>query len=530
MAGRLLLQQKIEMQQKLAMSPQMLQALGLLQLPVMELSTALQTELQENPLLEMADDHEDDHNNDYEGSSDWRKQDEGVAGMAGMTGSAGSAQNECGGATGEGEFSEGPSQGLTLSGEWDPEAYYAGETGDGEGASMLSGRVRGLRAEAQEGVQIENLAAPTYTLLDDLRLQLYGSDLNERERKIGAFLIDCLDENGYLREDCACLAKALAAGHGAAGDDVAGHCAEADAADIERVLEVLKSFEPAGVFASNLQECMLLQIERRGWTDTVAGRIIRDHFDLLSSGRFSEIAAVLRVSRETVLDAVAQIRQLEPRPGASGRDSASTVPYPDLTILERDGRWEVVVNESPYPRLKLSPYYYGLLQSNPEDPKLKAYLREKAERAQWILKAIGQRRATLLKIGYALLELQPAFFRQGPAALKVMTQADVAEIVDVHVSTVSRAVAGKYVQTPFGLFALRDLFQSGVDTRTGGDRASGSVKRMLREIIASEDPKHPLNDEQLAAALKKAGLVISRRTVTKYRLELAIPAARLRIK
>jgi len=136
----------------------------------------------------------------------------------------------------------------------------------------------------------------------------------------------------------------------------------------------------------------------------------------------------------------------------------------------------------------------------------------------------------LLKIGQALLELQPAFFIAGPAALKVMTQADVAEIVEVHVSTISRAVAGKYVQTPFGLFSLRALFQSGVDTKTGGDRASGSVKRMLKEIIAVEDPKHPLNDEQLAAALKKAGLVIARRTVTKYRRELGMPAARLRIK
>lgn len=462
MVGRLLLKQTLEMQQKLAMSPQMLQALGLLQLPVMELSMALQTELQENPLLEMAEDHEEDHGTEQSQSED---------------------------------------QGLTPSGEWDAEAFYAGEAGNGERSFASSGH----RTETQEGMPIENLAAPIYALRDDLRLQLYGSDLNEHELEIGTYLIDCLDEYGYLREECSCLTA-------------------------QHVLEVLKTFEPAGVFASSLRECMQLQIERRGWTDTVAGRIIGQHFELLSGGRFSELAAALGVSRATVLDAVAQIRQLQPRPGAGGRDLEASVPYPDLTILERDGRWEVMVNESPYPRLKLSPYYYSLLQSNPEDPKLKAYLREKAERAQWILKAIGQRRATLLKIGQALLELQPAFFIAGPAALKVMTQADVAEIVEVHVSTISRAVAGKYVQTPFGLFSLRALFQSGVDTKTGGDRASGSVKRMLKEIIAVEDPKHPLNDEQLAAALKKAGLVIARRTVTKYRRELGMPAARLRIK
>lgn len=498
MAGRLLLKQTLEMQQKLAMSPQMLQALGLLQLPVMELSMALQNELQENPLLEMADDHEDENEN---GTAD-----------------TGPAQ----------EIGEALCQGLTQSGEWDAEAFYAGDSGDRSFASSSSGH----RAEMREGMPIENLAAPIYALRDDLRLQLYGSDLKEHELEIGTFLIDCLDENGYLREDCACLAKTLGIGSGAGAGADAGVNARVDARvdDIQRVLKVLKTFEPAGVFASNLQECMQLQIERRGWTDTVAGRIIGQYFDLLSGGRFSELAAALGVSREAILDAVAQIRQLQPRPGAGGHDSEASLPYPDLTILERDGRWEVVVNESPYPRLKLSPYYCSLMRSNPEDPKLKSYLREKAERAQWILKAVGQRRATLLKIGQALLELQPAFFREGPAALKVMTQADAAEIVEVHVSTISRAVAGKYIQTPFGLFPLRGLFQSGVDTRTGGDRASGSVKRMLREIIAAEDPRNPLNDEQLAVALKRAGLVIARRTVTKYRCELGIPAARLRIK
>jgi len=527
MASRLLLKQNLEMQQKLAMSPQMLQALGLLQLPVMELSMALQTELQENPLLEMADDH------DHVDENVRREHNAADAGLA---------QNDY-------QQGEEQSQGLTQSGEWDAEAFFAGDGGADylSSASSGHGSGRGRGAEMQDGMSIENLAAPTYTLRDDLRLQLYGCcDLNERELKIGVFLIDCLDEHGYLREECACLARALgvgaakgaatgtgtSAGTGTATSAEAGIVATnaAAAEDFERVLKVLKTFEPAGVFASNLQECMQLQMERRGWTGTAAGQIIEQHFELLCSGRFSEIAAALGVSREEVLDAVSQIRQLQPRPGADGRDAEASVPYPDLTILERDGRWEVVVNESPYPRLKLSSYYYSLLQSNPEDPKLKAYLREKAERAQWVLKAVGQRRATLLKIGHALLELQPAFFKEGPLALKVMTQADAAEIVQVHVSTISRAVAGKYIQTPFGLFPLRGLFQSGVDTKTGGDRASGSVKRMLREIIVAEDPKKPLNDEQLAVALKKAGLVIARRTVTKYRLELGIPAARLRIR
>lgn len=453
----------LELQQKMSMSPRLLQALGLLQLPVLELGQAIEVELQENPLLEQAEDDEDE---------------------------------------GAGEEVQ---PGLTDTGEWDLEAFLAGE-------SACRCNVKDL-AEP-EALSMDRFASPRQGLADDLRLQWHMLDLDQREAALGDFLIDSLDDDGYLRLDVKSLS------------------AEAEAwAAINLVLERLKQLEPAGVFAADLQECLLLQIERLKMHETTAGLIIGFHFDLLAAGRFNDLADALDLKREEVLEAVSWIRtQLHPRPGAAyAGETASTV-YPDLSIAKHDGVWMVLANEPPSPRIRLNRFYVDMWRSNPRDPEVGNYLRERFERARWILRAIEQRRSTLLRVGQALLELQAGFFENGPARLRRMTLADVAEIVEVHVSTVSRAVSGKYVQTPHGMFALKDFFQSGVDTRTGGDCSAASVKRLIGQIIASEAPKRPMSDDQLAEALRKQGLVIARRTVSKYREELGIPSSRLRMK
>lgn len=450
----------LELQQKLSMSPRLIQALGLLQLPVLELAGALQEELQENPVLEMEEDDEigigSEHNEDDNGVSD--------------------------------------------AGDWDIEAFLAEEN-----------ICRGRSLAEFEAYPVENISAQSGSLAEDLRLQLHGACLTASETEIGEYLIDCLDENGYLGEEAF-------AGFG-------------DSAEVRKVLSVLKLFEPAGVFARDLQECLALQVERRGLADTLAGRIIAMYFDLLARGRFADLATALGVTRDEVLNAVSLIRSsLEPRP-ASGYSLGEVVsPCPDMTIQKRDAEWIVLVNESPFPRLQLNRHYLELWRSNPDDEKVRSYLKERIERARWVLRAIEQRRATMQRVGEALLQLQPRYFEQGPAQLRRMTLADMAEILEVHVSTISRAVAGKYVQTPFGVVALRSFFQSGVDTRTGGDRSASGVKQAIAALIAAEDPKSPLSDDQLAAVLRRDGLVIARRTVTKYREEIGVPSSRMRIR
>lgn len=450
----------LELQQKLSMSPRLIQALGLLQLPVLELAGALQEELQENPVLEMDEDEES-----------------GIA-------------------------SERPEEanGVSDTGEWDIEAYLAEEN-----------ICRGRSLAEYEAYPVETISAQWGSLAEDLRLQLHGARLAPSETAIGEYLVDCLDENGYLR-------KEALAGIGTP-------------AELPRVLSVLKSFEPAGVFASNLQECLALQVERRGLAGSLAGRIVTNHFDLLARGRFADLATALGVARDEVLAAVSLIRSsLEPRPAAGYPSGEAISPCPDMTIQMRGAEWMVLVNESPFPRLQLNRHYLELWRSNPDDEKVRSYLKERIERARWILRAIEQRRATMQRVGEALLELQPRFFEKGPAQLRRMTLADMAEILEVHVSTISRAVAGKYVQTPFGVVALRSFFQSGVDTRTGGDRSASGVKQTIAALIAAENPKSPLSDDQLAAVLKKDGLVIARRTVTKYREELGVPSSRMRVR
>lgn len=453
----------LELQQKMAISPRLLQALGLLQLPVLELGQALQLELQENPLLEQAEEET--------AESDRTREEPG----------------------------------LTETGDFDVEAFLAGESASRCGARDLS---------EPEDVSMDGFAAPRPGLADDLRLQLHALSLNNEEMSAGEFLIDSLDDDGYLRLDW-------------------GHLPD-DAGSVEllrRVLVRLKGFEPAGVFAADLQECLEIQIHRLNLAESTAGRIICRHFEELAAGRFTDLAAALGVEREKVMEAVAWIREhLNPRPGAAyGPVNAPSV-YPDLSIFKRDGEWVVLAEDSPLPRIRLSRYYVDMWRANPRDPEVGDYLRERFERARWVLRAIEQRRSTLQRIGNALLELQRGFFESGPGHLRRMTLADVAEIVEVHVSTVSRAVAGKYVQTPHGIIALRDFFQSGVDTRTGGDCSAASVKRSIAQLVAAEDPKRPLSDDQLAEALRRKGLVIARRTVSKYRGDLGIPSSRLRVK
>lgn len=353
----------------------------------------------------------------------------------------------------------------------------------------------------------ENLSAKYPSLHEHLSLQLRLAGCDQLDQSIGQFLIWSLDDNGYLGLELAEVARALGQ----------------PPARVERVLRVIQGFDPPGVGARNLQECLLLQMESMGRQDPAARRIILEFLPYLAQGRYREIAREAGLTLEAVEAAATLIRSLDPKPGRRfpGPQGVSYV-VPDA-VVERVGKeYVVLVEESAYPRLTLSPYYRDLL-ARTGDAETRRFLENRLRSAWWLIRCIEQRRLTLFRVVEGIVEKQRGFLEKGVSALRPLTLREVAQRVGVHESTVSRAKANKYVQTPQGIYPLKFFFASGVRAPSGAPAAAPGIKKLLEEWIAGEDPASPLSDRELAARLKARGISISRRTVAKYRDEMGLP-------
>lgn len=347
--------------------------------------------------------------------------------------------------------------------------------------------------------------APAPTLAEHLYEQLRLTDVSPEERRAAAFLIGSLDDNGYLTLT---LSEAAFA-------------ANIPEAVVNRALALVQSFDPVGVGARNLQECLLLQWQQLGLQNPLVPVLVERYLDDLAEGRITRIATELQVTPSEVQAAADMLRLLDPKPGRRfGREGEVRYLTPDVTVERVGDQFVVLVNDGMLPRLTLSPSYRALLQ----DPDAKEFLERKVHSAVWLIKAIEQRRLTLYRVTESVVRQQRDFFRFGLRHLRPLTLREVADDIGMHESTVSRAVAGKYVQTPHGLFALKFFFSSGVEGSEGGVSAE-AVKRLIRDMIAGEDPRQPLSDQALTDALTRRGVQISRRTVAKYREEAGIPSS-----
>ena len=361
-------------------------------------------------------------------------------------------------------------------------------------------------------------AAVSTSLHESLALQLGCLTLSAEDRRLGEGIIRHLDEHGYLDDPLEVLAKELAV----------------PIEQLNRILKLVQSFDPPGVGARDLRECLMIQLELSGATQGLPYRILAEQFPLFAARKLQALAKATGASLEEVARACDAIIKLNPKPGrAFGRDLPTAI-VPDLVILKREQHYDVEINDQELPRISLNRAYRRMLKDPNTPADAKEFLAKKFRQASWVVRAIDERNGTLLSIARCLLSLQQEFIEHGPRALKPLTQEQVAQLVGRHPSTVSRAIASKTIDTPYGVFRLEQFFASSVPQpdRENGAPESGisdeRIKSEIRRLVDEEDRRSPLSDETMAARLRERNISVARRTVAKYRTTLKILPAHLR--
>ncbi len=456
---------RLEQAQKLIMTPELRQAIALLQMSSLQLIEYVQDELTSNPVLEWEEGEEE-------------KKEES------------SEKEETETQTKEEEF---PWE------EYFQENFY-------EASSMAS-----PQKEESSNYSLENFCRREETFFDALFLQLRVL-LEEQEQPLAEFLIGCLDANGYLRMKV---------------DEIA-HTLEVPAEQVEKVLEVMQhNLEPAGIGARDLRECLLLQLKRCVYYPPLAEFLVQDYLPAVADGRFSYLAEKFNVSLDELMEAVEFIKSLNPKPGSLlGPVSDTRYIVPDVLVEKVEGEYVITINDNVSPHLKINPYYRSLLQR--QEGETTTFVKKCLERALWLVKSIEQRRLTLYRVTEYIVKVQTDFLERGLKHLQPLTLKEVAEALEMHESTVSRATANKYLQTPRGVFPFKFFFSTRVPGENGQGYSSTSIKTYLEEIINEEPSHRPHSDNKLAALLQDKGINISRRTVAKYREEMMIPASHKR--
>jgi RNA polymerase sigma-54 factor len=365
--------------------------------------------------------------------------------------------------------------------------------------------------EEKRQFMFDSLVADT-SLQEALLEQVRLSDLREEQRPVAEMIIGNIDDYGYLKASVEELAVSTSI----------------PAEKILEVLKVIQTFHPPGVGARDLQECLLLQLERDGRKNSIEYRIVKDHMAALGKRRLPEIARGLGEGVEEVQKAVGRIGLLEPRPGRAFLPDNDQYILPEVFVTKVGDDFVVSTNNEQIPHLRISNTYKDLMAQSDSSAEVRDYIREKIRAGKFLIKSLHQRQQTILNIGKEIVKRQRDFMEKGVAFLKPLTMVQVAEVVGVHETTVSRAVSGKYMQTPQGLFEMKYFFTSGIQTTTGEGMSNTSVKDMIAEIFKKEDPTKPLSDQEVVKMLADRGIVIARRTVAKYRSELNILPSNLR--
>jgi len=463
--------------QSLFMTPQLQQAIKLLQLGRTEFLELLETEVLENPFLEDLRDQsfqspeEDTTDSKEESLKDPNNSNEDFA------------QN-----------------------------YYDRE---GDLSLHVTGSTSKRSDYDDELYSLEATVSQPEGLTTHLAWQLRTTDLDEREKEIAVQIIGNLDVNGYLSVSLGELAE---------------DC-NATEAEVERVLLVVQTLDPIGVASRDLRECLLIQLEQLGLGNSLASLIVDKHLHDLEFRRYEAIAEEAGVPVEDVYDALKEIQKLEPRPGRPFADEATVFITPDLYVRKQGGEWVVTLNEAGFPKLKLSNPYKELFsrKNKNRNEQEKLYLQDRMRSATWLIRSIEQRHQTILKVANSIMQFQQDFLEQGVVGLRPLVLKDVAMDVEMHESTISRVTTNKYIHTPHGIFELKFFFRAGVRSDSG-ELSSESIKEHIRALVQGEDPKNPLSDQALVEALKKEGIDVARRTIAKYREMMGILASARRKK
>jgi RNA polymerase sigma-54 factor len=469
------LKQQLRLSQQLVMTPQLQQAIKLLQLSQLELVDMVQQELQENPVLEELD-----------GADEDRRAVEDRAD------SAVPIETETAPASADDVPSSDNAEAQKLE-DIDWQNYV-----DSHPQTASQGGMR----EDDERRSIEATHSRRETLSEHLEWQLQLADVPDSIRQAAGWIIGNVDEHGYLKSDLEEVARQ----------------ADVDTEEVEKALVVVQGFDPTGVAARDLRECLLLQLAALEIDDPLVVALVSDQLDGLQRRDFRGIARALAVTIEEIAAASRVVGSLEPRPGRPFGGEDTVYIEPDIYVYKVADDFHVVLNEDGLPKLRVSNLYRDVLQRGEGAAKeTREYVREKMRSALWLIKSIHQRQRTIYKVMTSIIKFQREFFEVGIAYLKPLNLRDVAEDIEMHESTVSRVTTNKYVHTPQGIFELKYFFNSSINRFEGEAIASESVKEKIRKIIKNEDGRRPLSDQRIAEMLKASNIDIARRTVTKYR-------------
>ena len=470
-----LLRQTQEQRLQMVLAPQLRQSLRLLQVPALELRTLVQEELQKNPALEEV----------IEAKEPIEVQGEEEAPEE---------------STAEIDLREEFEILARLDEEW--REYF-----------RQSESVRGYNPELEEHrrFMFESLTRPE-SLQEHLLWQLSLTVQDDEERKIGELLIGSLDDNGYLSTSLEELAEST------------GYPVE----KLEKVLRIIHEFDPVGVGARDLRECLLLQLRRLGKEDSLAAAIVRDHLRLIAAHKYPEIAKAMKADLKEVQNAAAFIATLEPRPARMFTGSETQYVLPEVVVRKVGDEYVVILNNDHVPHIRISKFYRRMLEDPKTPEHVKQYIREKVRAGAFLIKSIHQRQNTIYRIAREIVRIQREFLDNGVEYLKPLTMAQIAGVLGLHETTVSRAIANKYMQTPQGTFEMKYFFTPGYRTADGREVSNKTIKDAIARLIEQEDPASPLSDQAIARLLEKQGIKVARRTVAKYREEMKILPSHLR--
>lgn len=479
--------------QQLTMTPQLQQAIRLLQLSSLELQTEIQEVLESNPMLEIEDenqstDNTEHSNNDASPSRDNETQE---------AQESHEAEN-----IDINDNQEIPDD-LPVDSAWD-DIY------DLTTASTSSGT---LTDDDKAREFLENQSGDNDSLIEHLLWQLQMVNLSASDHAIAMAIIDAVDDDGYLIETL---------------EDILGGVIqdfeEVEMDEVEAVLHLIQHFDPLGVAARNLQECLLLQLDQ--FTETPALRharyIITEHLDLLGNHDYAKLKRYARISETELSDAISFIQSLNPRPGASIATSSTQYVVPDVFVRKEKNRWVVELNPETAPKLRVNPLYASYIdRSNRTEDN--TYMKNNLQEAKWFLKSLQSRNETLMRVATSIVEHQRTFLEYGAEGMKPLVLRDIAEELELHESTISRVTTQKYMHTPNGLYEFKYFFSSHVSTADGGECSATAIRAMIKKLIDNEDSRKPMSDNKIASHLVEQGINVARRTVAKYREAMMIP-------
>ncbi len=480
---------ELKLSQKLIMTPQLQQAIKLLQLSRLELVQSVSQELVENPVLEELPPE---------------AADESPEGDESLPPESTQPAESLADATPEPERADELRSDLELGPQWDE---YLNELGDGRDYGYAEADDKELPSYDQTLTRLPSLS-------DHLLWQLHLTSSETNLVKGGEWIIGNLDDDGYLRATLEELAQQ-------SGIPVK---------DMTQALDLIQSFDPVGVGARDLRECLLIQVKQLDLQGTLVEKIVQGHLSDLEKRKYPSIAKTLNVTPQEVMEASQIIiHELEPKPGRPFLSSDTNYVVPDVYIIKIEDRYVVQLNDEGLPRVRINPYYRKLLNRKEAIDKVtKDYVEERLRSAQWLIKGMEQRNKTIYKVAESIVKFQRDFLDQGISRLKPMVLKDVAEDIGMHESTISRVTTNKYMHTPQGIFPMKYFFSTGFAAGTGTEISSLTVKDAIQKMIKEEDPSTPLKDQQIVDSLKSRGIDIARRTVAKYREELRIPPTSVR--